>query len=104
VRPSAGPGLAEEVHRLVVLELTQAQGPAPSPAAPIPVPPTPTSTTTTAPRAPRRLDAPAVRANRAAERPPRTPPAVDVGRLADAVSRRLAHRGAVDGERRGMNR
>jgi hypothetical protein len=52
----------------------------------------------------RRPAAPVVRADRAPERPHRTPPPVDVARIADAVSRRLAHRGAVEGERRGMNR
>jgi hypothetical protein len=103
VRPAAaGSGLAEEVHRLVVRELARPAA-HPAPALPLPVPsaaPVPA----TAPPPQHRADAPTVRADRVAERPRRSPPPVDVGRIADAVSRRIAHRGAVEGERRGMNR
>ena len=94
---AAGEGrLADQVHRLVVRELaasTAGEAPAvirravDAPAAPTPAP-----------------RVPAPRADRPAELPVRTPAPVDVGRLTEAVSRRLARRGAVDDERRGMGR
>jgi hypothetical protein len=98
VRPAAPRPLAEEVHRLVVHELAASGTPAPSVAArraPAPAAPA-------APQPSRRAGP--TRADRPAERVSRTPPAVDVGRLTESVSRRLARRGAIDDERRGMGR
>jgi hypothetical protein len=45
-----------------------------------------------------------VRADRDAAPPRRPAPPVAVGRITDAVARRMARRSALEGERRGMNR
>jgi hypothetical protein len=105
VHPGARePGLAEQVHRLVVRELAGNLPPAaPTPPLPLPVPAAPVPHAA-GPQVARRPAAPVVRADRPAERTPRAAPPVDVHRVADAVSRRLARRGAVDAERRGMSR
>jgi hypothetical protein len=105
VHPGARePGLAEQVHRLVVRELAGNLPPAaPTPPLPLPVPAAPVPHAA-GPQVARRPAAPVVRADRPAERTPRAAPPVDVRRVADAVSRRLARRGAVDAERRGMSR
>jgi hypothetical protein len=108
--PAPGPAdraLADTVHRLVVRELARATPPTPALPAPVqaalPLPAPPPAIVGSVP-APRREPAPAVRADRVAAPPHRTPPPLDMGRLADAVSRRLANRGAAEAERRGMGR
>jgi hypothetical protein len=101
-RPAA-PVSPDEVRRIVVRELARTAAP-PAAALPLPVPAA-AAPPVAAPAPPvPRFDAPTVRADRAAEHPRRAGPPVDVGRITDAVTRRMARRGAVEGERRGMNR
>jgi hypothetical protein len=104
VRPvPADPVPTDEIRRIVVHELTRTAAP-PAPALPLPVPTAPLAPAAAPAPPAARHDAPTVRADRVPEHPRRTPPPVDVGRITDAVSRRIARRGALEGERRGMNR
>jgi hypothetical protein len=102
VRPEpADPVPVDVIRRIVVRELARTAAP-PARALPLPVPTAPPAPAAAPPAS--RPEAPTVRADRVPEQQRRTPRPIDVGRVTDAVSRRIARRGALEGERRGMNR